>query len=119
MGTESRPGRKREEYCRLLDHYGPALSGRCRDVLELYYEEDFSLGEIAENCGITRQGVLDAIRRGETDLDRLERNLHVAERIERILDLVSDLRANASEPEQVRRLADAIAEAAAGEEKGD
>ena len=45
------------EYSILLDHYGPVLTQRQRDILTEYYDEDLSLSEIAENFGITRQGV--------------------------------------------------------------
>ena len=59
---------QRELLCKLLDIYGMALSSRCRDVLEYYYADALSLAEISENMGITRQGVHDAIRRGEAEL---------------------------------------------------
>ena len=111
--------KKRERYCLLLDHYGPVLSGRCKDVLELYYEEDLSLSEIAENCGITRQGVHDAIRRGEADLLLWEKKLHFAEKSGAILDLASALKAHASEPDEVRRLSDAISDAVLSGAEGD
>ena len=103
-------GIKRDAYCHLLDQYGPVLSGRCKDVMELYYEEDLSLSEIAENCGITRQGVHDAIRRGETDLLLWEEKLHFAEKCGRVLELAEALKRQSDDPE-IRRLADAIAAA--------
>lgn len=40
----------------LFDFYGQLLSDQQRDFFDLYYNEDLSLGEIAENAGITRQG---------------------------------------------------------------
>ena len=52
----------------LLDQYGPALTDKQREILTEYYNEDFSLAEIAENFGITRQGVRDAIKHGEAAL---------------------------------------------------
>lgn len=103
-------GTRRDAFCHLLDLYGPALSGRCKDVMELYYEEDLSLSEIAENCGITRQGVHDAIRRGETDLLLWERKLHFANMCNRILELTDALKARSGDPE-IRRLADDISAA--------
>lgn len=117
--TRADAAQKRELYCELLDHYGPALSGRCKDVLELYYEEDLSLSEIAENCGITRQGVLDAIRRGEGDLLLLEEKLRFAEKSRAVLGLAGELKSSSSDPEKVGRLADAIAETILGETEGD
>ena len=100
---------KREFFCRLLDHYGPVLSGRCREVMELYYAEDFSLSEIAENCGITRQGVHDAIKRGEQDLIHWEEQLHFAKKAKEILDLTDELKTYSADA-GIRGFADAIAD---------
>jgi RNA polymerase sigma factor (sigma-70 family) len=55
--------------CELVDYYAAILSPRQREVLELYYYEDLSLAEIAENLGITRQGVRDAVKHGEEALE--------------------------------------------------
>ena len=46
----------------LLDFYGEVLSDRKRTVLEMYYNDDLSLAEIALDIGISRQGVRDMIR---------------------------------------------------------
>ena len=78
---------QRELLCKLLDIYGMALSSRCRDVLEYYYDDDLSLGEISENMGITRQGVHDAIRRGEAELLTLEKALGFCTKTEKLLSL--------------------------------
>ncbi len=59
----------------LLDFYGKVLTDKQRDALELYYNEDLSLAEIAQHTGITRQGVRDSIKRGETILRELEQKL--------------------------------------------
>ena len=59
-------------YSVLLDFYGPVLTDKQRVILTEYYDEDLSLAEIAENLGITRQGVRDAIKHGEAALDELE-----------------------------------------------
>ena len=56
----------------LLDFYGEVLTEKQREVMEQYYNEDLSLAEIADNFGITRQGVRDAIKRGEGILLELE-----------------------------------------------
>lgn len=52
----------------LLDLYGMLLTEKQRDSLVLYYNDDLSLSEIAENMGISRQGVRDSIKRGEEAL---------------------------------------------------
>lgn len=59
----------------LLDFYGAMLTDKQRDVIDLYYNQDLSLGEIAEHEGITRQGVRDSIKRGEVFLFELEDKL--------------------------------------------
>lgn len=82
---------RREFLCGLLDIYGPALSPRCRDVLEYYYADDLSLAEISENMGITRQGVHDAIRRGEAELLSLEEALGFAEKTRRLLEIAGSV----------------------------
>ena len=52
----------------LYDFYGDVLTEKQRDFLNYYYNDDLSLSEIAENEGITRQGVRDAIKRAEAQL---------------------------------------------------
>ena len=55
----------------LYDFYGDVLTDRQKEFYDLYYNEDLSLGEIAENYG-TRQGVRDVIVRAEATLTELE-----------------------------------------------
>lgn len=56
----------------LFDFYGELLTERQREFYDLYYNEDFSLAEIAENAGITRQGVRDVLVRSEATLREIE-----------------------------------------------
>ena len=56
----------------LFDFYGEILTDRQKEFYDLYYNEDLSLAEIAENYGITRQGVRDVIVRAEAILTELE-----------------------------------------------
>ena len=56
----------------LLDVYGRFLSEKQKNLTEHYYNEDLSLSEIAENEGITRQGVSDNIRRAERKMKAWE-----------------------------------------------
>lgn len=56
----------------LYDFYGDVLTERQKEFYDLYYNEDLSLAEIAENNGITRQGVRDVIVRAEGILTDLE-----------------------------------------------
>ena len=56
----------------LIDFYGDMLTEKQHAFLNYYYNEDLSLAEIAENEGITRQGVRDQIKRAEAQLLSLE-----------------------------------------------
>ena len=56
----------------LLDFYGELLTEKQRECCELHFNEDLSLAEIAEQCGISRQGVWDNIRRGVASLEEIE-----------------------------------------------
>ena len=49
----------------LYDFYGAVCLKRQRQVTELYREENLSLSEIAEEFGVSRQGVHDALKNGE------------------------------------------------------
>ena len=75
---------KNYEMAVLIDFYGEMLTAKQRDFLEDYYNDDLSLSEIAENEGITRQGVRDAIKRAETQLQDMENRLGVAKRYEEL-----------------------------------
>ncbi len=56
----------------LLDFYGELLTDKQRECCELHYNDDLSLAEIAEQLGISRQGVWDNIRRADAALEELE-----------------------------------------------
>lgn len=64
----------------LLDFYGELLSERRREIMEMYYNEDFSLSEIADETGISRQGVRDSIKKGENELSTYEEKLGLLKR---------------------------------------
>ena len=66
--------------CFLLDFYGEMLTQKQREVIEYYYNDDLSLAEIADNEGITRQGVRDSIKRAEAQLLEMEERLGLARR---------------------------------------
>lgn len=57
----------------LLDYYGSLLTEKQKSYFDLYYNQDFSLGEIAEQEGISRQGVHDTISRTEAILLDMEK----------------------------------------------
>ena len=68
---------KNMELSLLLDFYGELLSEKVRRATELYYNDDLSLSEVAEDMGITRQGVRDLIKRAEGNLYGYEQKLRL------------------------------------------
>ena len=77
----------------LLDYYGMVLTEKQRNILTEYYNDDLSLAEIAENYGITRQGVRDAIKHGEATLmDTARRTEAIRADLARLEELVSEVR---------------------------
>ena len=75
----------------LYDFYGDVLTDRQKEFYDLYYNEDLSLAEIAENYGITRQGVRDVIVRAEAVLTELEDKTGIIERFHRMQEELSRL----------------------------
>ena len=69
----------------LMDCYGDLLTDKQRQYLSLYYEEDFSLSEIAEDLMVSRNAVYDQLKRAVASLEEYEAKLHVMEKhIERM-----------------------------------
>ena len=64
----------------LMDFYGQLLTLKQLDAMDLYYNDDLSLSEIALELGISRQGVRDSIKRGEKQLYELEEKLGLVKR---------------------------------------
>ena len=81
----------------LLDFYGDVLTEKQRDVMEQYYNDDLSLAEIADNFGITRQGVRDSIKRGEGILLELEQKVGFAQRYRAVQQGVAQVESLARE----------------------
>ena len=85
------PVAKNLEISFLLDFYGDVLTERQREVMEQYYNDDLSLVEIADNFGITRQGVRDSIKRGEGIILDLEQKVGFAARYRAVQQGVAQL----------------------------
>lgn len=68
----------------LMDFYSGLLTEKQKEAIELYYNQDFSLAEIAEHMDISRQGVRDFIKRGEKQLEDFEENLGLLKRFSKI-----------------------------------
>jgi len=80
----------------LYDIYGGILTDKQRDIFELSHNEDLSLGEIAENLGISRQGVRDALIHAAAALTQAEEQLHVLADRDRRLSLIGEAQKIAS-----------------------
>lgn len=68
----------------LLDVYGQLLTEKQRFAIDMYYNEDLSLAEIAEEIDISRQGVRESIKQGEKHLLEYEEQLGVVRRFHNI-----------------------------------
>ena len=66
----------------LLDFYGELLTEKQRGCFSMHYNDDYSLAEIAEEMGISRQGVRDLIVRAEATLTETEEKLGLIRRFE-------------------------------------
>ena len=76
----------------LYDFYGDLLTPRQKEFYDLYYNDDLSLSEIAENYDITRQGVRDIIVRAERALEDIEEKTGLIQRYHRTRAALSSLR---------------------------
>ena len=83
---------KNLEISALLDYYGMLLTDKQRETVEYYYDDDLSLGEIAENTGISRQGVRDSIKRSETILLEAEEKLGLIKKSEMLKNSLEKIR---------------------------
>lgn len=68
------------EIAMLLDFYGQLLTIRQYEILDLHYNSDFSLGEIAGQLNISRQGVYDGVKKGKEALRQFEEKLGLVKR---------------------------------------
>lgn len=106
----------------LYDYYGDLLTDRQRECFEMRYYQDLSLGEIAEELGISRQGVHENLSRAEALLRNMETKTGCVSRdqacrkaAQTILDAASLLQQN--DDPTVFALAERIAAAAQGLEE--
>ena len=106
----------------LFDYYGEMLTERQRMCLDLRYNQDMSLGEIASELGVSRQGVFDNITRAEAHLQRMEEKTGCVRRYlssrnarQEILEAVQALKSH-SDP-KIRETVAAIIKAASSIEE--
>ncbi len=94
----------------LLDFYGDILSERKRALLDMYYNEDLSLAEIAGEIGISRQGVRDLIKKAEEELIFFEDKLGLSTKMSSLSQKADKLVLMSKELNAPRELCDALLE---------
>ena len=75
----------------LYDYYGALLTETQQSICDMYYNQNLSLTEIAEDLGITKQGVRDALKKSEKLLFKYEESLQIKSKNEQIGVLVRQL----------------------------
>ena len=76
----------------LLDFYAELLDEHTRGVMRAYFEDDLSLAEVAEDVGISRQGIRHLIQKGEDQLEFYESKLGLASRDEEFSSVCESLK---------------------------
>lgn len=75
----------------LYDFYGQLLTNRQQEVMDLYYGENLSLSEIAEEFSISRQGVHDSLKNAEKALFEYEFRLGLVEKFQKSRQAVEEI----------------------------
>ena len=89
----------------LYDFYGELLTKHQKQIYADFILNDYSLGEIAEEQGLTRQGVHDLIRRCNRALESYEAKLHLVERFQRAKEKIDRLNLCVAEAEERQDIA--------------
>ncbi len=74
------------------DFYGPLLTEKQQDVLNMYFENDWSLSEIAHKMNTSRQAVYDIVKRSENLLEDYEAKLGLVEKFQSTRSKVDELK---------------------------
>ncbi len=78
------------------DYYGGVLTEYQSNLIKMYYDEDLSLNEIAENLSISPQAVKDTLSRAEKTLINLENKLMLVNKVESAKKLLEELKEGAN-----------------------
>ena len=107
------------EQALLYDFYGELLNNHQKEIYEQFVLEDLSLGEIAREAGISRQGVHDLIKRCNQTLKGYEDKLHLVEKFMSIKEKINqmneiledcDSKNTAQLVKEIKEISDAIIE---------
>ena len=80
------------QFLRLWDLYSPLLTATQREITDLYFNYDLSLGEIAEQKGVSRQSVSDCLQKCRKQLEGYEAKLGFARTVEELQAQIDALR---------------------------
>ncbi|MBL3647204.1 putative DNA-binding protein [Bacillus sp. RHFS10] len=95
----------------LFDFYQSLLTSKQKSYMSLYYLDDFSLGEIAEEYEVSRQAVYDNIKRTEAMLEQYEEKLLLLKKFQERKEMFNKLKELASgskEEEEITALIEAL-----------
>ncbi len=92
------------ELTRLYDVYGPLLSDHKKEIFESYVLDNYSLAEIAEQVGISRQGVRDIVKRCSKELQEAEDKLGFLKKLDRVSEIVEETKEKNSNIEVSKKL---------------
>ncbi|MBR4780794.1 MAG: DNA-binding protein [Lachnospiraceae bacterium] len=98
------------ELTRLYDVYGPLLSDHKKEIFESYVLDNYSLSEIAEQVGLSRQGVRDIVKRCSKELQEAEEKLGFLKKMDSITDRLEEAKKKTEDPEINAILAEVISD---------
>jgi len=81
------------EFLRLWDAYSPLLTEKQREIMNLYFNFDLSLGEIAEQKGVSRQSVSDCLKKCRKQLEDYEAKLGFLKTIDELTSRLEEKQA--------------------------
>lgn len=95
----------------LFDFYEPMLTEKQQTFLKHYFHDDYSLGEIAENFGVSRQAVYEHIKRAEQTLQEYEAKLGLLDKHTRRMKYIAEMKSviDGAAPD-TRKMANSILE---------
>ena len=82
---------KKEHIILLHDMYGDLLTDKQNQYISLYYEEDLSLSEIADDLHVSRNAVYDNLKRAIKLMETYEEKLHLLERHQKRMALIDEI----------------------------
>ena len=100
---------RRLNVTRLYTLYGPLLTEHQQRIVSLYHDHDLSLGEIADEVGVSRQAVYDTLSRAEAALTDYEARLGLSQWQARLSSQVKDISVRVSDQPELNDLVDKLA----------